>query len=257
DAATMKRLIDALSGKPNEYVALGWQSGAADFAGQWARSREFARRAIDLAARGGANEMAAQYAAEYSLSAAVIGQRAQARAAAAQSLALERSQLSLPQAALALALSGETTQAQSLIDEMTREYPKDTLINSLWLPAIRAATELERGNPGASIELLKPTIRYEAAAEFWPQYLRGQAYLRLNKADEAAADFQKILDPRGQAPLSILSPLAALGLARASAMTGDPSKARQSYQDFLALWKDADLNLPALIEAKKEFEKVK
>jgi len=257
DVATMKRLIDALSGKPNEYLALGRQSGAAAFAGQWARARELARRTIDLAARGGANEMAAQYAAEYSISAAAIGQRAQARAAAAQSLALERNQESLSQAALALALCGETSQAQSLIDEMIKEYPKDTLINSLWLPMIRAATALERGNAGAAIKFLQPAIRYEAAAEFWPQYLRGQAYLRLDRAAEAAAEFQKILDHRGQAPLSILYPLAALGLARTSAMTGDPSKARQSYQDFLAMWKDADVDLPALIEAKKEFEKVK
>jgi hypothetical protein len=166
DAATMKRLVDAFSGKPNEHAALGWQSGAAAFAGQWSRARELARRAIDLAARGEADEMAAQYAAQVSLNAAVIGQCAQARAAAAQTLALERSQLYLPQAALALC--GETTEAQSLIDEMIKEYPKDTLINSLWLPVVRAATELEGGDAGAAIDLLQLPGHYEAAAEFWP-----------------------------------------------------------------------------------------
>jgi len=257
DAATMKRLVNALSGKPNEHAALGWQSGAAAFAGQWARAREFARRGIDLAARGDANEMAAQYAAQVSLNAALFDQRAQARAAAAQTLALERSQLYIPQAALTLALCGETTEARSLIDEMIKEYPKDSLINSLWLPVIRAATELEGGNAGAAIDLLQLPGHYEAAAEFWPQYLRGRAYLKLNRAGEAAAEFRKILDHRGQAPLSVLYPLAHLGLARAEALSGDAAKARQSYQDFLALWKDADVDLLALIEAKKEFEKVK
>lgn len=255
DAAMMKRQVDALSGKPFEYLALGWQTGAAAFAGQWRSARELARRAIDLAARGDANETAAQYAAQAAVYAALFGQRAQARAAAAQSLALERNQISLPQAALALALCGETTQAQSLIGEMTRQYPKDTLVNSIWLPAIRAATELERGNAGAAIELLQPLSRYEAAAEFWPQYLRGQAYLHLQAGNEAAAEFRRILDHRGQSVLSVLYPLAHLGLARASAMTGDVDGSRRAYQDFFAPWKDADVDLPVLIEAKKEFEK--
>jgi tetratricopeptide (TPR) repeat protein len=103
------------------------------------------------------------------------------------------------------------------------------------------------------------------AAQFWPQYLRGQAYLKLARGAEAAAEFQKILDHRGQGQLSsrfvptcpVLYPLAHLGLARAAAMSGDATKARQAYQDFFALWKDADADMPALIEAKKEYEKLK
>jgi predicted Zn-dependent protease len=122
---------------------------------------------------------------------------------------------------------------------------------------IRAALELQRGNAQQAIELLQPALRYEAAAEFWPQYLRGQADLKLNKSADAAAEFQKILDHRGQAPLAALYPLAQLGLARATALSGDTTKSRQAYQAFLALWKDADADLPILIEAKKEYEKMK
>jgi tetratricopeptide (TPR) repeat protein len=117
--------------------------------------------------------------------------------------------------------------------------------------------ELRRGNAVAAIESLQPASRYEAGAEFWPQYLRGQAYLKLNNGAEAEAAFRKILRSRGQAPLSALYPLAALELARASAMMGDTAKARQSFQDFLAMWKEADADLPILIEAKKEFEQLK
>jgi hypothetical protein len=86
--------------------------------------------------------------------------------------------------------------------------------------------------------------------------LRGQAYLKLRRGADAAAEFQKILDHRGQAPLSTLYPLAHVGLARAASISGDAPKARQAYQDFFALWKDADADLPALIEAKKEYEKL-
>jgi len=105
--------------------------------------------------------------------------------------------------------------------------------------------------------LLDAARRYEAAAEFWPIYVRGQAYLRQRTGAEAAAEFQKIIDHRGQAPLSALYPLAYLGLARAATLTGDTAKSRKAYQDFLAFWKDADSDLPILQEAKREYEKLK
>jgi predicted Zn-dependent protease len=143
------------------------------------------------------------------------------------------------------------------LDEYAKRYPKATRLNDLWLPTIRAVIEQQRGNAPQAIELLQPASRYEAVAEFWPQHLRGQAYLKLGRGAEAAAEFQKILDHRGEAPLSALYPLAHLGLARASALTGDTAKSRKAYQDFLALWKDADADLPILIEAKKEYEKMK
>ena len=122
---------------------------------------------------------------------------------------------------------------------------------------IQAASEIKSNNPAQAIQALESGSRYMAAGGFWPPYLRGQAYLKLNRGAEAAAEFQKILDHRGQSPLSALYPLAHLGLARAAALTGDVAKSRKAYQDFFALWKNADANLPVLIEAKKEYEKMK
>ena len=103
---------------------------------------------------------------------------------------------------LGLALCGEAGQVQKLIDEMKERYPKDTLINGQWLPVIQAASEIKGGNPALAIQTLQTTSRYEAAEEFWPQYLRGQAYLKLGHGAEAAGEFQKILDHRGQGQLS-------------------------------------------------------
>ena len=77
------------------------------------------------------------------------------------------------------------------------------------------------------------------------------------RAKEAAAEFQTILNHRGWSPISALYPLAHLGLARAAVLQGDAAQARKSYQDFFALWKDADADLPALIEAKKEYKRLK
>src|SRR5262249_19013258 len=159
--------------KPNEYVALDWQTQAAAFAGQWQRAQDFARRAIDLAAGSQAKEVAAQYAAEAAMRAAVLGQCAQTKTASTQAISLVHNRLSLTRAALALALCGDSGQAQPIADELGKEYPKDTLINSVWLPTIHAALELQHGNAQHAIDILQPALRYEPAAEFWPQYVRG------------------------------------------------------------------------------------
>jgi len=257
DTAAMQQQLDWARGKPDEYVALGWQTQTAAFLGQWRRSQDFTRSAIELATRGDAKEVAAQYAVEEALLGAVFGQCSQIKAETSQLPGLERNTPSLTRGALALALCGDAGQAQSIADELTKQYPKGTLLNSLWVPIIRGAVQLNRNNPAEAIQLLEKAKGYEAAAEFWPQYLRALAYLRLKSGNEAATEFQKILDNRGQATLSALYPLAHLGLARAATLTGDLSKSRKAYQDFLALWKDADSDLPVLQEAKQEYEKLK
>jgi hypothetical protein len=96
---------------------------------------------------------------------------------------------------------------------LSKLYPEDTLINELWLPSISAALELQKGNAAQALQQLQTAARYEAAAEFWPQYLRGQAHLKLKQGTAAAAEFQKILDHRGYAPLSPLYSLAQAELA--------------------------------------------
>src|SRR5262249_909040 len=186
---------------------------------------------------------------------ALVGDRGRAGDDAAQGLTLARSRTPLTRAALGLALCNETNQAKLLVDELIKHYPEDTAINSIWAPTIRAAMELRRGNAAQALDQLQAASRYEATAEFWPQYLRGQAYITLKLGAEATTEFQKILDHRGYAPLSPLYPLAHLGLARAAALTSEPSKSRKGYEDFFAVWKDADPDLLPMIEAKREYEK--
>src|SRR5262249_53786024 len=142
-------------------------------------------------------------------------------------------------------------------DDLARTYPQSTFMNGVSVPIIHASAELRRDRPARAIEFLKASGPYEAAAHFWPNYLRGQAYLRLKQGAEAAAEFQKILDHRGWDMMSPLYPLAHLGLARAAAISLDVAAARKHYDDFFALWKEADADLPTLIEAKAEYEKLK
>lgn len=137
----MKQQLDWSNGKPDEYVALDWQTQTSAFAGHYKLAQEFSRRSIDLGVRSDAKEVAVQFAAEEALRSAAFGQCQQTKADAAQALTLERNIVSLTRSSIALALCGEVGQSQSVVDELTKRYPKDTLINSIWLPVIRAAIE--------------------------------------------------------------------------------------------------------------------
>ncbi len=121
------------------------------------------------------------------------------------------------------------------------------------------ARRKRRGNPRKAIEVLQPARAYELSpdAGLYANYIRGQAYLKAGMTAGAAAEFQTVVDNRGVVPTSALYPLAHLGLARAYALAGDTTSARRAYQDFLALWKDADPDIPILQEAKAEYAKLR
>jgi eukaryotic-like serine/threonine-protein kinase len=149
---------------------------------------------------------------------------------------------------------------------LAKRYPVDTLVNGYWLPVIRAAGELERKNASRAIELLAPAQQYELSsptpavsvgAPLFPPYLRGEAYLAAHRGAEAAAEFQKLIDYKNLVGNYPLAALAHLGLGRAYVLQGDTAKARTAYQDFLALWKDADGDVPVLQQAKAEYAKIK
>jgi hypothetical protein len=90
----------------------------------------------------------------------------------------------------------------------------------------------------------------------YPTYIRGEAYLAAHQGAEAAAEFQKILDHRGLVLYDPIGAAARLQLGRAFALSGDKTKARTFYQDFLTLWKDADSDVPIFKQAQAEYAKV-
>ncbi len=257
DRTAMGEQLRWIRTQPNAYEEMGWEASIAAYSGKWGRSAEYARDAIEGALDAKGQEPAATFAADAALRSAVLGHCANGVASASQSLSIERTQISLFAVALSRALCGESGQAQMLMEELTNRYPNDTTVNWESLPVIRAALELNRDDAASAVEALRPASRYEAAAEFWPQYLRGQAYLRLRKGTEGAAEFRKILDHRGEAMDSVLYPLAHLGLARAATLQADIAQARKSYKDFLKEWKDADTDLPQLLAARQELDKLK
>jgi predicted Zn-dependent protease len=170
---------------------------------------------------------------------------------------MSHSQLTMFGAGNAVATCGEISQVQIISGELLKRFPKDTIVNKVLLPLVQARMELHRGNAAQAIQLLESTRAYEGYALFQIAYLRGQIHLSQQKGADAAAEFQKILNQRGSQPTSPLYPLAHLGLARASVLTGDKNRARQAYQNFFVLWKDADPEIPLLQEARQEYEQLK
>jgi eukaryotic-like serine/threonine-protein kinase len=257
DAAAMKQEIEWANGKPEEYAAQSWQADSAAFSGQLRKAKGFSTSAFELAQRRDLNEVAGQIAAATAARDAQFGDCGKVKEQTARALDISHGQLTLALAANALAACGEFGQTKPIIDELGKRFPTDTLLNQVRMPLIQAHIEMQRGNPAQALQLLDTTRPHGRYLLFPIAYLRGQAYLTEQKGADAAAQFQEILDHRGWSALSYFYPLAHVGLARAAVLQGNTARARQAYQDFFALWKDADQDIPILIEAKKEYEKLK
>jgi tetratricopeptide (TPR) repeat protein len=183
----------------------------------------------------------------------LFGNDPQAETAAQEALRLN---LSNGGAAWTLAVAGKP-EGLRILEQLQKDFPQDTFLHFITIPSATAALEIHAGKGAKAIELLHDATPFEPGSNSLPAiYIRGRAYLQTKSGREAAAQFQKILDHRGVDPLSPLYPLSHLGLGRAYALAGDLPKARKSYQDFLAIWKDADPDIPILIQAKQEYTKL-
>jgi len=258
DAAEMQRQADWAKGKSDEFLMLEGEAEVAAFSGQLQKAREAYRQAADNAQRGKFREAAAAITARSAIVEAVFGNQSPARQLAVEALNLDRGRETLPFAGLASSLAGESAQATAAANELSKLSPLDTMVNNVSLPAIRAGIEINRGDPAKAVESLQASIPYEFGWEsrVTPNYIRGLAQLKMRQGKEAAAEFQKILDHRGICQTSPFCSLSHLQLGRARALSGDNAGARTAYQDFFALWKDADPDVPILKEAKAEYAKL-
>jgi eukaryotic-like serine/threonine-protein kinase len=257
DAAAMQSEMENLRARPDRFFLLSGLTAEAN--GQLRKDREMTAQAAEFYKKNNPPQLekAAVETARNAAADALYGRCELVRKDAASAFRIARTPETLQQIALAFALSGDLAQAQSLADEAARLLPNDTLSNTIRLPVIRAALAIHRGNHAKAIELLQSARRYERADKFSAHYFRGVAYLGQRSGVQAGAEFQFILEHRGIAAYSPFYPLAQLGLARAYVVSGDSEKARNAYESFFALWKDADPDLPVLIEAKKEYLRLK
>jgi eukaryotic-like serine/threonine-protein kinase len=266
DATEMQRQTDWAAGKlGQEDVLLSYQSDTEAFSGHLEKARVLSRRAMDSASRAGEQESAAKRELNEALREAEFGNVAEARSQTAAALALASTRSVQVLAALVMARTGDLDHAQKMAVELQNQNPLNTKLNGYWLPTIRAAIEISRKNPARAIEILQIAAPYELGMPgpqpeigvmLYPAYLRGQAYLLLHQGGAAAAEFQKFLDNRTMVINCPLGALAHLGLARAYALQAETAKAHAAFQDFLALWKDGDPDIPVLKEAKAEYSRL-
>jgi len=266
DAAEMQRQISLASDMP---AAEDWlftlQSDTAAFSGHLAKAQEFSHRAVESARRSDLNETGALWQINAALRDVEFANIDRARREIREAMSLASSRDIQTISALALARAGDAVRAAALADDLQKRFPANTTLRGYWLPSIRAAIDLDRGDPAQAIKVLDAAIphefgypqpQFEGGSLLYPAYLRGLSYLRLHRGTEAAAEFQKFLTSRATVVNCPLGALARLQLGRAYALQGDTPKARAMYQDFLALWKDADPDIPILKQANAEYGKL-
>jgi eukaryotic-like serine/threonine-protein kinase len=264
DTAGMEREAALLISKPEwEATVLQLESETAATAGQFSRARELVRRAIVSLQRAGKKESASGFHAQAALREALIGNLGLAKRQAEKALSLSNDRYCQAVSAIVLALAGESTIAAMLADGLAKRFPENTNIHSYHLPMVRAAAAIRSGNAAKAIDALVAATPYEMNAprsvnnfSLYPVYLRGQAYLELREGASAVAEFQRIVDRPGLFRNQLIGPLAHLGLARAYSVNREAEKARTAYRNFLALWKDADPEVPILKEARAEYARL-
>jgi tetratricopeptide (TPR) repeat protein/predicted Ser/Thr protein kinase len=266
DQAGMEREIARVSGTAVEDSISHHQALVFARSGRMGQARTMWERAITSAQQAGKRETAATYEAAAAVSEAHCGNMVAARKRARAALELAKGRDVVYAAAFALALSGEGSESLRLAADLEKRFPEDTPVLFEYLPTLHALSALAARTPLDAVKRLERAIPYDFAmpgtvlfAKFgglYTVYVRGQAYLAAGRGQEAAAEFQKILDHRGIVLADPVGALAHLQLGRAYVVSGDRIKARSAYQDFLAIWKDADPDIPILKQAKAEYAKL-
>jgi tetratricopeptide (TPR) repeat protein len=266
DEAEMQRQMAWAGGNSEvEDTLLSFEADTQAYFGHFRKARELSTRAVEVAERNGRKETAATWMLTAALREAEVGNVWQARKLIRSALALRENRELQVLAALASARTGDVVRATQLADVLSHSYPRSSVLNRYWLPTIRSAIDLNHNPLLPTTELFQTATSYElgspppvatSGGPLYPVYVRGEAYLKTGQADKAALEFRKIIANRSIVQNVILGALAHLQLGRAEARTGAVEKSRKEYQDFLALWKDADSDIPIVKQARLEYARL-
>jgi tetratricopeptide (TPR) repeat protein len=266
DGAAMERAAAQARNSPG---AADWIANVEAFVlayeGHLQQARTMTRRARDLAAQAHQNERAGMFEAGAAVREALFGNASDAKQRAQAALELSKNRDVEYGAAFALAAAGDSVKSRVLADDLNKKFPEDTCVRFTYLPVVRAMIALNGGHSSEAIELLKPAEPYDVAftcswfgsfGSLYSPYVRGEAYLASHRYPEAAGEFLKVLSHPGIVFTDPVRVTAHTRLGHTFAMSGDKAKAKAAYQDFLALWKGADSDIPILNEGKAEYAKV-
>lgn len=261
DMAGVQREIEWATGKLDEPIIFDIGANIECALGK-AKSAEAAHeRAAASAQRAGWAEFVGIIRNDAGVCDAEFGNLSGARQKAEHALSASQARTVRAYSAQNLARAGDTAQAARILDALAKEFPADTLLLNVYIPVTKAMILLRENHAEQAVAVLQPAVPYElgsgpGSAGYWPNYIRGEAFLQMRDGARASAEYQRILSHRGIEPTSVLYPLSRLGLARSYVLQNDNAKARSAYQDFFAVWKDADPDVPLLKQAKVEYAKL-
>jgi hypothetical protein len=264
DDAVMADQVSWAADRPGDDAEmLYYEADTAAYYGQLNKARELSLLAVASAERAGRQERATACKSGAALREVLFGNNAETRRFAAKAPSPSSGKDTLFLAGLALAMAGDRDKAVAFADSLKSRFPEDTIVQFNYLPTINAQVALKDGNPTRAIEFVRAATPYElglaASSNYstylYPVFVRGQAFLAEHQG-AAAVEFQKMLNWPGVVFNEPIGALAHLQLGRAYALNGDAAKARAAYEDFLALWKDADPDIPILKQAKAEYAKL-
>jgi serine/threonine protein kinase/Tfp pilus assembly protein PilF len=278
DAGDMAKQSAWFDDKPDfQHELFGAEADTEAYYGHQTKARELTRRAADSASRADNKEAAGTWLALGAYREALFGNLAEARKLASEAIALSPDSQSVGfLAALAEARSGDPVRALALAQNLNKQYPQATVVQSYAVPTIRAAAALSRKDPSSALSELQATAEMDLGGILYlpaniclfPIEVRAEALLAASQGAAAAREFERILDHPGLVLNCPMGAVAHVGLARASALEAADSnlsadarqssraKTRDEYQQFLNLWKDADSNIPLLLQAKSELAKL-
>jgi serine/threonine protein kinase/tetratricopeptide (TPR) repeat protein len=258
-----------------ENLGLSLSSDTEAYAGHLRKARNLTQRSVDSAIQADSEETGAIWYESAALREAAFGNPEEAKRVAAGGLKLGTTNSgATAEAALAYAIAGDTAQAESIARSLNKTFPLNTQVQTLWIPTIEAQVALNRGKPSTAIDDLQASVSMELgqimflnnSSCLYPTYIRARAYLVAGQGKLAADEFRKIIDHNGMVWNCWTGSLAHLGLARANALQASTmqgvdadaarTRALSEYKYFLALWKDADPNIPIFEQAKSEYAKL-
>jgi len=262
DWAAYDQYVALSQGTANGPFVLFFKAMGQDNLGKVRAGRQTWQQARSELLAAGVKDFAGALFAVQGLDDELLGYPADARHDAARAIELSRNPDVRSFVATVQASTGDVGKSASLLAELSREFPDNHFIHSVLTPMVQAQQYLQQNKPADAITALESLRPYELGVGphgvgIIPYFLRGQAYLKSGEGVKAAAEFQKIIDHRGVSATDLHYSLAYLNLGRAYALQGDKAKARTAYQDFFAAWKDADPDVPVLINAKAEYETLK
>jgi len=250
----VQKIMTLVAGQPDEFLATEALAGTQIFSGEFQKAAVTTQQTFEQAGLAKAPDVQANSLLTKAAGRGYAGLCDGNEELVQRALGLDRSKQTEAYAVLAAGICGNSKLAMPMAQDLSKRFPQDTLIQRVYVPLAKAFLALPGGQPQEAIDDAQPAKPF--ALIYPASYVQGLAYLQLHDANHAVSAFRNATLSPGGSLTALTAPFyaqAQLGLARAYVMGGDKEDAKKAYQAFFTTWKDADLDLPMLQAARKEY----